>query len=110
MLRNGSLHSFTPRGVYETTRNSCIGCGLDYRLDPAGTGHLEFTSNDSLYVDGTKFVQELVDSMGVYADYLDRNVPDQPGGPTPQDNFREGWFSRFRPRGPNGENPAVWTY
>lgn len=109
IMRNGSLHSFTPRGVYDPASNSCIGWALGYQLDPAGTPHLGFNANAGLFVDGTLLVRELVDSMGAYADYLDRNAP-EPDGRTPADNFRNGFFARLRPRGPSREDPATWTY
>lgn len=94
MMRNGSLHGFTPSGVYDDASDSCIAWAIDYEL-PDRTRHLHFDGG-SLLVDGGLLLTEFIESMQLFATHLDENRP-TPDGKLPVDNFREGYRWRLFP-------------
>jgi hypothetical protein len=105
MLRNGSLHGFTPSGVYDESCDGCISWALAYTL-PEGL-HLHFVDG-RLHVDGSQLATELHHSMWQFAAHLDENKP-EPDGRTPRELFRDGYRSRLAPMTPNGRR-APWAF
>ncbi|MGD0679394.1 MAG: hypothetical protein ABSC94_28705 [Polyangiaceae bacterium] len=103
MIRNGSLHGFTPSGVYDDSSDNCIGFGLCY--SGAGSRHLTFSESDALLVDATQLLDEFTRSMHLFARHLDDNKPGL-DGKSACDNFREGFRWRFAPS-PSGKGVVV---
>jgi hypothetical protein len=108
-IRNGSLHGFTPSGVYDDATDNCIGWGVGYRLADRSQ-HLHFDDIDNLLVDGELLLNELIQSMHDFADHLDANKPEA-DGKLPIDNFREGFRWRMFPSKVNekGRTPD-WSF
>jgi hypothetical protein len=98
MLRNGSLHGFTPAGIYDPAKDMCIGWGVDY--DGHEHLHLQF-DRGHLIVNAATLLRELLDSMEDFAKYLESN-------PGAANDFRNALWWRFAPSPPNKAAMPEW--
>jgi hypothetical protein len=101
MLRNGSLHGFTPSPVFDPLTDQCVTWWA------TATGlkatHLQFAET-ALHVDGQTLRDELVESMRDFATYLEANQKTE-RGTRPRDDFRIGCWWRLAPQVPRDFEP-----
>ena len=108
MMRNGSLHGFTPSGVYDDTTDCCLAWAVGYEL-PDRSRHLHFDGGH-LLIDGGLLLDEFVESMDRFAAYLDENQV-ATNGKLPTENFREGYRWRLFPAKANDNGvPPPWAF
>ncbi len=108
MMLNGSLHGFTPSGIYDDASQSCIAWAVGPVLEDR-THHLHF-GGGYLWIDGGLLLDELIASMQRFATQLDENKPDA-NGVLPRHKFREGFRWRFFPALVNDKAPPPsWNF
>jgi hypothetical protein len=102
MMRNRSLHGYTPGPVWEPSSDRCI----TWYVDSKGLAatHLEFPDppssygpppGESLHVNGESLLRELLASMEAFAECLREDKPTAEG--VPSENFRKGFTWRLVP-------------
>ena len=106
MIRNGSLHGFTPSGLHDPNGDACIAWGIDYQ--GMGAQHLKFTRSGTLLVDAAQLRAELLASMEAFAVYL-ATFP-AIGEPSRVDAFRVGLWWRFCPEWVDGRTAPLWKF
>jgi hypothetical protein len=107
MLRNKSLHGFTPAPLYDPATDRVIGWWMD--TTGLAREHLQFhPQTEALQIDGQTLRDELVDSMRAFASHLETNAKTR-RGTFPREDFTNGFAWRLYPHVPSGAT-LPWSF
>jgi hypothetical protein len=95
MLRNKPLHGAVPAGIATPDGKSVVTWWTGFQGVGRGD-HLTVDSNGGLHLDCSRLYEELLQSVGSFADYQDANN-ELLGGLLPHARWRRGYWARFRP-------------
>jgi len=108
MLRNKSLHGYTPSGVYDAVAGDAIVWRCVSKGDSAS--HLTFvrppgwTVDNALFVDGETFLGEFDKSLAAFVAHLQANA-----GGTAHQSFKQGFWWKLHPKDNDSNKYTSWA-
>jgi len=96
MLRNKPLHGLVAAGIATPDNKGVVTWWIGFHKI-APENHLTVDRNGGLHLDGSKFCEELLQSVASFADYQDANT-DLVEGRLPHARWRRGYWARFKPK------------
>ena len=108
MFRNKPFHGVHPAGMNMHDNSGVLGWLVD--LKPTGGTHLGLDGNGNVHLDGSKLIDEFLDSMTLFAGYLnvdriDANEFDLVEAKTPKERWLRAHWARYMP---HGGDDAQW--
>ena len=102
MFRNKPFHGVHPAGINMHDDSGVLAWLVD--LKPTGGTHLGLDRSGSVHLDGAKLIDEFLDSMTIYAAYLnvdrtDSNEVDLVDARTPKERWLRAHWARYKPHG-----------